>query len=257
MNLDAQLIERLVRETLAALTAPQGPSATIAAAAKPVAVPAPAQPAAEKITDSGLREWKEKLFTAADVETLRPGVVRLRVPHKGVVTPAARDALRKKKIELLRDQPAGLGRSVGAMAVASVKPAVEVKRANVVWAEAELRGDAAALLSAAEREFGLFQRLPRAGLAAAVAETTDEVARGGKLGVILTSQSISAVLQANRRKGVRAYEPGSAPALQRALQEIGVNLLVLNPADHSFFAAKRLISEFVKATKRVAPAFDA
>lgn len=256
MNLDSQLIERLVRETLAALTAAQGPPVPPPPAAKPVVIPFPAQSAAEKITDSGLREWKEKLFTAADVETLPKGVVRLRVPHKGVVTPAARDALRKKKIELIREQPVGLGRSVGAMAAASVKPVVEVKRANVVWAEAELRGDAAALLSAAEREFGLFQRLPKAGLAAAVAETTDEVARGGKLGVILTSQSVSAVCQANRRTGVRAFEPSSAPALQRALQEIGVNLLVLNPSDHSFFAAKRLISEFVKATKRIAPAFD-
>jgi hypothetical protein len=73
------------------------------------------------------------------------------------------------------------------------------------------------------------ERLAQCGLAAAVDEIVDAVAKGGKLGVLITPQTAAAICLANRTRGVQAVLATRVDSIRTLRGTIGANLLAIDP----------------------------
>jgi len=184
-------------------------------------------------TNNGLRQEltiASRVVTLAELDGKLEGIKQLVVPAKAVITPAARDLLRQKQIDV--------GYAVAAKAVA--KP-----RLPLVVGVAETKYDATSLVQAIAREGTTVERLAQTGLVQAVREISDEAAKGGKLGLLLTDETAAALCLANRRAGVRAVAATSIAATPRTMQSVGANVLMIDPAGRGAFGMQRIVSQFV------------
>jgi len=169
-------------------------------------------------------------------------VKRLLVPAKAVITPAARDLLRDRKIQVTR----GTGSGSKAMVTGSLLVGL-----------AETNFDATKLV-ARLRETGVeVEQLARTGLATVSAEIGEGVALSGKLGLILTGNGSAAACLANRRRGVRAVLASRIEDVERAVKTMGANLLVVEPARVSLFELRRSVEAFCRGPRTIAPEYAA
>jgi hypothetical protein len=152
------------------------------------------------------------------------------------LTPAARDLLRQHKVAI----------SYRAM------PAAEVRHALVVGV-AETKYDSSRLVEAIRPATGQLERLAQTGLLSVVDEMCAQVGKGGRLGLLLTSQPEAAVCLANRVRGVRAVAGADPAAVARAVVAVGANLLALDPVGESFFQLLRAVRQFVGGGARTCP----
>jgi ribose 5-phosphate isomerase RpiB len=221
-------VERVVREVLARLSAGGTP------------VPRPA--ATETKKAEGELALSEKLVTLAALEGRLAGVKQLVVPAKAVITPAARDLLRERKIAVVR------GTSAGAKGIAAGSLLVGV---------AETSFDATRLI-ARLREIGVeVEQLAKTGLTSVCGEVAEGVALGGKLGLILSGNGPAAICLANRRRGVRAALGQRIEDVDRAIKTIGANLLVVEPSRVSLFEMRRSVEAFCRGPRTIAAEFAA
>ncbi|MSQ97348.1 MAG: hypothetical protein EXR98_22735 [Gemmataceae bacterium] len=191
-------IEQIVRQVLRQL---DGSSI----AARPTVADAP-------VSASGELHVSEPVVTLSHLKGQLDGVKSVAVLPAAVVTPAARDLLKLRGIELTRSQKAAKQPS-----------------SAVVLAAAETDYDAAGLTRMLTQQGISTERLAQCGLIAVVDELVDAVARGGKIGVLLTRQTAAALCLANRTRGVQAVLATSAEAIRSARSTFGANLLVLEP----------------------------
>lgn len=180
-----------------------------------------------------------RLVTLAELEGKLAGIKQLVVPAKAVITPAARDLLRQKQIDI--------GYALPAKTVA--KP-----RLPLVLGVADTKYDAANLVQSVTREGATVERLAKTGLAQVVGEMCEEASMGGKLGLMLTSETVAALCLANRRAGVRAVAAASVIATPRAVRSVGANVLVIDPAGRGAFEMQRLVSQYIAGAPYVCPA---
>lgn len=214
MVLSVEEIERIVREVVRRLETASTPSST----------PAPALPAESNSRDLYLNL---PVISVARLEGKLIGVKQVVVSPSSVVTPAAKDLLRDQKIALVRGEVN--------------KPANNWKLSLAVGV-AETSYEPAALWREVKAENVQLEELARTGLASVTAELCDQVARGGRLGILLTTNVAAAVCLANRTRGVRAAEARCATSTRDAVRGVGVNLLVVNPQGKSTFELRRMIS---------------
>ena len=228
MAVVAEEIERLVREAIAggATNAEQIVGKVLAKVQARSALP-------------GVLTISARVVTLGELEGKLEGIRELVVPAGAVITPAARDLLRLKQIDV----------SYAVPAKAAAKP-----RLALVVGIAETKYDATNLIQAVVREGTVVERLAQTGLVQVVRELGDEAAMGGKLGLLLTSETAAALCLANRRPGVRAVAATSVAATLRAVRKVGANVLAIDPAGRGAFEMQRVVSQFVAGAPYACPA---
>jgi hypothetical protein len=179
-----------------------------------------------------------RVVTMAELTRL-DGVRRLAVPKGAILTPAVRDELRRRGIDVVEsDHEAGQ------------KPAVAIR---VVVGPLRADFNPATLTAAMMREGFHAQCATVACLIAAVDKLAADVSQGETLGVLLTSHVAAAVCLANRLPGVRAIGDPGPSAADEAVAAVGANLLVADPKAGSLFGLKRSVVEFVRGGVRPCP----
>jgi hypothetical protein len=149
-----------------------------------------------------------------------------------VVTPAARDWLREKKVELAWATNAGtanMPRNSGKTPVAAAKPATR----QIVLGQTAAKFDATALVRQLESRGYAVQRLAHAGLEQVARELATAAAFDGTPAVLLTDQPWAAVVAANRHPSARAAWVRDRRETIAALREIKLNLAIVNVAGQS------------------------
>ncbi|MBL9092960.1 MAG: hypothetical protein JNL96_17210 [Planctomycetaceae bacterium] len=242
MELSAVEIERLVRDVMSRLQAD--------AASPPKANENNAGAllsAGEKVSPGrvkGLQSIAGSVISLADVEGKLTDVTTLAVGPRAVVTPAVRDLLRQRKIELVRD---------GAVARRNASNDVATKP-NVAVAVAAKQYAAGRLVERLRRDGYAVQQLAQVGLAAAVRELGDEAVKGGMRGLLIADEAEVAVIALNRARGVRAIAGEDATAVARATGSVGANVLVVDPRRKNDFLIERLTKAWLTAKSTACPA---
>lgn len=227
MNVSAAEIERLVREALSRLSA----AAPAESSSKPEGVKLTPAHAVDAL------EVAAQVVTLAEIDGRLSGKRLLVVSPRAVVTPAVRDALRQRNIVLER-------RTLGS------KTDNKAAKGTITVAVAA-RADAGRLVERLRRDGYAVQQLAQAGLAAAVRELADDVARSGSRGLLLAEEAEVALIALNRRGGVRAIGGDDASNVARASSGVNANTLVLRPAGKSEFVLQRIVAAWLESRASV------
>jgi hypothetical protein len=224
-------IERIVREVIAQLST----AAPRDAAGPPVrAVESAASPAA-RVGDVHVDARVVTLETVAD---RLQGAKQLIVPPDALVTPAVRDELRRKGINL-----------VHGAAAASTKEGLP----RILFVSGRTRQDATATV----------QMLTQQGLDVQV-ETLDciiastdklaaAVAQDRALGVLWTRHTAAGLCLANRHANVRAVLAAGVTVTSAAVSAVGANVLVVDPTLGSAYERKKILGDFCLGGIRPCP----
>lgn len=163
---------------------------------------APAQPSSA----AGEVRFNEKLVTLTSLEGKLNGSTRvLCVPTKAVVTPAVKDELRLRKIELRRaDQVDNNGQP-------KLPPVVNAAKQSVssVW--------------------NTSGRSERLGSLPAAIERAVQLAQTEQMAVVLSDQPEIAAAAANRSAGIRAMVACESHDWKLAAESLGANVVVCHP----------------------------
>jgi ribose 5-phosphate isomerase RpiB len=223
MKLAEAEIERVVREVLARLA--------IAPAAAP-------NGQAAAIQDATSLNLDRRLVTLEDLNGRLRNHQSVTVPTGAVVTPAARDHLRERKVALLRrDAASQSGRG----------------SARLAFGLTETHYDASDLMKQLATQGIKVERLSAGGLPEVMDRAAERVTSDASLGLVVTGQSTAAVCLANRRPGIRAACAKQVADVEAAIVEIGVNLLVIDPRGQSSFALRQMISKFCTGAPHPCP----
>ena len=218
-------IDRIVQEVLRRLREPVSP-----AGEAPPPVPDPREAQA---SEPGTLRLPERLVTLAVIEGRLAGVRHVVVRPEAIVTPAVQDLLRKRGIGVTRDES---------------QPAAPSAGTPCALAASETQFDPAALAVQVGGE------LVQAGtLVKAIEALAERIRRRNQLAVLLTGQIAPATCLANRQPGVRAAWGGSLPMIRDAVQSVGANLLVLDPAERSLTELAKSVREFLRPGPRECP----
>ena len=186
--------------------------------------------AREPAVDTAQLQLADRTITIGLVAGRLDGVKEVLVSAGAVVTPSVRDELRKRHIVL---------RQAGEQAAdAAVRP----KLVLGVAGNADPTGVAVA---AAQAEAGVADRIDNDCVLEVVRHVTQAMAAQTRIGLVLTDRPAVAICLANRRASVRAAWGVSVASVREAMQLIGANLLVLNPAQHSVYELRGMIREFL------------
>ncbi|HEX4144097.1 MAG TPA: hypothetical protein VHY91_11235 [Pirellulales bacterium] len=211
---DATLIDSVVREVLARLTAAERL--------------VPARSAAE--TPPGQLVLAPAVVSVSTLADRLTGVRRVVVGKKAVVTPAARDLLKQHNITISRS----------ADAASAGKP-------SLALAVCDTASDPAALVRLVSPLATAIERLAKTGMASVVCELADTVVKDGRLGLLLSGKPDVACCLANRRPGVRAAVARDRDEVAQAVGNLGLNLLVVDPARRSLFQLGQMVKQFLQA----------
>ncbi len=172
----------------------------------------PTKPSAIDPQVSGELTLKDQVITLASLQGRLSGKTRLLVTAKAVITPAARDELRKAGVQLERSQIAG-------------KDSSSVTLINLTK-DVDVQGVVSAL-----RQLGQPIEMQNETELAALQRRLEGIVRSPyDLAAIVTRQPDVALIVANRRRSVRAVCAGSANGLADLVRTTGANVLVINPA---------------------------
>ncbi|HEY5312958.1 MAG TPA: hypothetical protein VIK18_10585 [Pirellulales bacterium] len=177
------------------------------------------------------RKLDDRVVTVSSIQGQLEGIRTIVVPHRAVITPAARDLLRASNIVVQRSAAAPVAAATGRALVLGV---------------AETGYEPAALIERLRRDGSAIEQLARVGMTDVISELSEAAAKGGKAAVLLTGACELAVCLTNRRRGVRAAIGTDRASVKRAREQIGVNVLVVNPAVTMGFQLQQTIREFVE-----------
>jgi hypothetical protein len=178
------------------------------------------------------------VVTLAEVEGRLGALRRLVVPNGAIVTPAVRDELRRRNVALVRSSDA------------APLPSGEVRLVAVSHGK---RSSPSAALAAINQEGIPVEAHSADCLIAATDRLAEAVAAPGALGLLLTRHTAAALCLANRHAGVRAVSGGDTPAALAAVEAVGANLLVLDPAGLTLFQLKKMVAGFFRGGVRDCP----
>ena len=182
---------------------------------------------------SGQLRLSQRVVTTALLDGRLDGVRQVIVPVRAVVTPAVRDTLRKKRITIVSE---------------SEQPDAASSCDKITIGIVDPSGEFSAAMAAVSAELGDVGRLETDCVIKAVRGVAEEVAASRSAGMVLTQQPSVAVCLANRQPGVRAALAVSVAAVQEAMQWVGANLLVVNPALHGVYELRVMAREFAKGS---------
>lgn len=191
----AREIERLVREILAQLA--------------PCAAPPASTPSTTEL-------WLEqRVIAVADLERRLAQVQTVVTPADAIITPAAKDLLREKRITVRR-------------ATTSPKKSA-LLRAPLLLGVAETNFDPSGVIDYLARRGVRIEQLARTGLKTVVSELAEEVSRGGRRAWLLTESTQLATCLANRTSGVWAATANHRGELLTAQRTIAINFTITAP----------------------------
>ena len=208
-------VERIVRRVLASLAA--GHRAT------------------KRHTETGSElVLAARVVSLADIEDRVDGISRIVVPRGAVITPAARDELKKRSVAVASDASRVAAESGGRLLIAV----------------AETNHEPAALERMLKQNAISCERLTAGDLIATVDVMAERVAAGAGLGLLLTENTAAAVCLANRRPAIRAALGHSLAAVADAVRTVAVNLLVVDPRDRNPFELKQMVHALMRAANQ-------
>lgn len=221
-------IERVVEEVLRELQRQAAPPA-----------PALPPPQSAPATDGQL-VLSARLVTLDMLDGRLQNIRRLVVTPQAVVTPAVRDELYRRNVELL------IG-AVDQSAPASKAPLrlVLVTHGN--------RFDPTGLLAALRSGPATVEHHAKDCIMASCELLAAEVARPATLGALLTRHTAAGLCLANRLAGVRAVLGLDAAKCSDAAAAVGANVLLADPAGGSLFWLKRMLDAFCAGGVRECP----
>jgi hypothetical protein len=184
---------------------------------------------------------RQRVVTLAAVQDRLAGIRRLLVPPGAVVTPAVRDELRQRKIEI---QVASPPEHSAGPASATLLLAVETPAPR-------------AMLDAIADEAGCVQQLESGGLAELVARLADAMRDQRLPAVLVTAEPAAALCLANRQSRIRAAWGTGPDAVRKASESIGANVLVLDTAAPAGAALRTMIRQFLQASHDCPPRWKA
>ncbi len=154
---------------------------------------------------------------------------------QAVVTPAARDELKKRNIRLVRHS--------GPVASQS-----QPTNANAKLLAANFGADyQAKTLAQLVTAWGAnLEQHPATALPQVLATHSDRVVRESAKAIWFTSQPAHAVCLANRHAGVWAVTASDEATALAALRSVAANVLVIDPQGKSQFALRKIIEAFAK-----------
>ena len=243
-------IDRIVREVLAELASAPAPGAmpTLAVGMKgknepgemPALSPAPAarrEPRPPGIANAEL-VLASRLITMNEIAGRLAGVRRLVVRPGTVITPAVKEEIGRRNIQVIisaaaKDVPNG-----------PLKLAIIAARTKIDPQP----------LSAALQNDGIDVELHSSKcLIEATDRLAGEVKKPGTLGLLLTPHEAESLCLANRLPGVRAIAGRDAGQVAADATAIGATVLVINPKKIGPFAIRQMLSEFCRGGVRLCP----
>jgi hypothetical protein len=237
-------IERVVSEVLAELRRAPQKGVSNAAAGGTAGLSSSAVPTVGQAKSgdppvfSGELVFSNRLVTMAEIAGRLDGIRRVTVDPRAVVTPAVRDLLRQRNIELSRD-------------LAEKNASAGTPRLVVVAARAKMDPK---LLADALKGDGIEVQYDKTDcILAATDQLAAELAKGDTLGLLLTPHTAAALCLANRLAGVRAVLGSDSKGLETDLSAVGANLLVADPQVVGLFKLSRIAGEFVRGGIRPCP----
>lgn len=179
----------------------------------------------------------EKVVALVHLDGRLDGVTRLVVPRGAVLTPAARDELRKRGIAL----------------ASALESRNDTKR-TLVLVLAESGIQSAPLVAALERDGARIQVTNGACAAGTVLELCRRVLGEKCLGLILTTAPALALCLANRQRGVRACVAHDVQTVSEAINSIAPNMLVADPRHRGAFELSRITRNWARGGAMPCPA---
>jgi len=190
-----------------------------------VAAPSPARTTPKAPSTPREPVFADRLFGLRQAEALAAGAGSVRIAAGTVVTPLARDLLKRRGVVV---RVAGLA-EVAAAARGEWGFAIE---AGAGWLDALRRSFL--------QDGGLWNEL-EPSVDAAVAWLGDGEGRGA---LLVTTDGATAVWRACQSPGVRAAFAAEPADVQRAVRTLGANLIVVDPAGKSIAWIKQLATAF-------------
>ena len=167
-------------------------------------------------------------------------VKRLIVPEKAVITPAVRDEIRKRNIEIVTETKA---------------PSHKAEKLNVWLALHLQKKEPAAITDFLAKNYGFEKAAFECILKTIDAASEKLAAPEQTLGIILSGYSAAAMCVAHRKRNIRAVL-GTEPALLKTdADQIGANLLVVDPVRSGPFKTQSLLKTFLADGVRKIPGF--
>jgi hypothetical protein len=179
-----------------------------------------------------------RLVTLAEIGSRLVGVRRVVVGAQTVVTPAVRDALRQRNIELCHAP--GSTQTTGAAL-------------RLVVVGAHTKTDPKLLANALQSEGINVVCHSTDCLLEATDHLAGELAKGNTLGLLLTPHTAAALCLANRLAGVRAVLASDTNSLDADTKAVGANLLVVDPQRVGFYKLSAMAGEFCRGGIRPCP----
>jgi hypothetical protein len=178
---------------------------------------------------------EDKLVTLSSLDGRLGQVHRVVVQSQAIITPAARDLLKEKKISLVRGERKNSANSTAdilSTANASDQVIVAIENVDITTLAKLLGIKIQVTASKSNTSDALMQAIACA-------------ASGGQA-ALLTDAPAAAVMQANRNPAVRAALGYSYPAIRHAIEQINANLLVLQTAERSTTEVAGMLGEFFR-----------
>lgn len=231
-------IDEIVRRVIARLRAESGDGTTPPVAASRRSSPTtPRDDRSEKRHATCLLD--RQVVSLAEVEGVSSETRVIEVSPRAVITPAARDLLRLRKMQIRRRHG---------------KPATHESQGEAIVAAALSASDIDPLLEDLARHGCVVRRLPDDGRLEALRRVVDEVLRGKTMGLVLSDLPELAVCAANRTRGIRAVLGISRSVVRRAKRELAANLLIVDPQRQNILELRRMVLEFVRVPACGCPA---
>lgn len=240
-------IEKVVREVLAEMAQAQPEQTQPGQADSPLPVgegqgvkasPAPPSPRPATGAAGGDLVLVGRVIALSDLPAGLAGVRRLIVPADAIVTPAVRDELLRKNIDLV----------FGQASQPAPRPAL-----RLATFATSTPFDPSGLIRALQAE-GIEVRLQTLDcLVATVDALLVELAQAQTLGLVLTRHTAAALCLANRVRGIRAIWGIDAGRVGRDAATVGANVLVADPSALGFSALKQTVLQFTRPGPRACP----
>jgi hypothetical protein len=178
-----------------------------------------------------------RVVAPTGVATRLDGLRRLVIRRGAVVTPAVRDLLRQHGVTL-----------VTAIDSQSMGPG-QVPLTLVAVATTY---DPAPLVASLARDTTVAE-IPAVDLISGIAALADRVGCGGSLGLLVTDQTTAALCLANRDPAIRAAAVTDPADVAAVAQEIGANVLLVNPAQRGTAALAAIARAFCRQGPQPCP----
>lgn len=246
-------IERLVREVMAELKllpeSDAAPAACAVGRGSPDPTPAGARsgdrpqppPVGRGSPDpaqAGELALAARVVTLADVADRLGGVRRVVVAPQAVVTPAVRDELLRRNIDLV---------------VGEAQPVAALDKVRLFTIATGTKFDPAGLLRWLNGQGFETEAKSLDCLIATVDSLVVELAKERTLGLLLTRHTAAALCLANRVHGLRAVLGLDVAGVTRDAAAVGANLLVVDPAAAGVFRLRQLVAQFCRSGVQACP----